>query len=138
MTCKSPHSSGPDKLASLPVTDRELAAAVLTQLPPWTERSLLALERRSSLAGTALTATMTSPQQISTKQKMQQHTGFEHCIPANSPTATSTLEAREPPCDRGVSPHCLLFLNSTCGVTDLGHSFRSFIQGAFKGKYALQ
>lgn len=34
----------------------------------------------------------------------------------------------------GASFNCLLFLNSTTGATDLGHSFRSFIQIAFKGK----
>lgn len=55
-----------------------------------------------------------------------------------SAKATSTLEASEQACDRGVSLHCRLFLSSTCGVTDLGHSFGSFIQGAFTGKYDLQ
>lgn len=40
-------------------------------------------EEQRCLTGTALTATMTSPQQISTEQKMQQHTGFKRCIASN-------------------------------------------------------
>lgn len=78
ISCKSTHSSGLDELASLPrVIDHEVATAMLAKLPPQAERWLLAPERRSSLAGAALTAAMTSPGQISASTKCSSTLGWE-------------------------------------------------------------
>lgn len=86
---------------------------------------------------------MTSPRQISTEQKMQQHTGFERCIPMNraQKQQAQKQQARWKPESNHVIegyPFTVCYFWTAHGVTDLGHSFGSFIQGALKGKYDLQ
>lgn len=104
---------------------------------PQTERWLLALERRSSFEGAALTAAMTSPRQISASTKCSSTLGSRDASPPTE-SKSNKAGARGEPCDTGVSLHRLLFLSSTCAAPDLERSFASCIQGAFKEKWDLQ